>query len=113
MNTIQLADCVLHVSKLLSDNRVSYTIVADFDEAYYDSNTRVIAIPVVVDLDTYLTCLHEISHFMLKHCKPSSWDEEVLCEIEAWNKTYEMSKVEVSQNYKNYIDSIRIKASWE
>lgn len=82
------------------------------DENWYDADTKQIHIAPVADMKSYLCALHEVGHFVNNH-EPTTWDEEVLCEIEAWEWTYKQSCVEVLQSFKDNVESNRLKGSWE
>jgi hypothetical protein len=80
--------------------------------AWADPAKLEIAIPKIKTLEDYLTALHEVGHCFFKHA-PKTWDEEVRCEIEAYEYAYTNSLFEIPRELKNKFYNQRLKGSWE
>ena len=109
---MDLYSAIHHVYHLCQMLGVKIKYIPNTDLSCADVPSHTIEIAEVVDLDTYLTALHELGH-MVYADNPQTWDEEVQCEIRAWRFAYQQSLFEVPDSYKEQVEQNRMKGSWE
>jgi len=106
--------CSRHIQNLLDVHHLKYKFIDDDpDMSGYNIADCSVEIPKPVAPYNYFVCLHEISHALLKHQKPKTWDDEVRMEIEANELMLKMTIIKAPPSVRKQFEDNRIKGSWE
>jgi hypothetical protein len=107
------AEMKKHIDDLIKKFNIQVAPLGNWSSNWYDNKTNEIAFLPVINAESYWKALHEIGHFISKHSTPDNWDTEVKHEIEAWQYVYDNSIIPVPPKFKRWVNSIRMKGSWE